>query len=176
MKKLLAIDPSGSFNSGNGVTGYSVFELETKKIIEVGNIKAKNFNHKDDYFYQHLNLISSINPTKIIIEAFVLYKDTASSFFHQELETSELIGEITGYARVSGITLIKQRAREIKGPLYKPNVLLKAIDNQIEHKKTKADRNQWYFKGIRISNHIVDSIRHAAYYFNKEKKSEKDNE
>ena len=108
----------------------------------------------------------------MVIEAFVLYKGTASSFYHQELETSELIGELIGFARVSQIKTTKQRASEIKGALYKPNVLLNITNNQIEHRKTRADKNQWYFEGERISNHIVDAIRHAYYYLNK--KGEKD--
>lgn len=175
--KLLAIDPSGSFDTGKGITGYSIYNLNKQTLLTVGQIRAEDFEQKGDYYKEHLKLVEKIKPNLIVIEEFTLYPSKASSFYNKELETSQLIGEIEGYARINKIEVIKQRASNIKGALYKPNVLLKAINNQIEHNNLgkRMKKNQWKFKGKVISNHIVDSIRHAAYYFNKinrEKKEE----
>lgn len=167
MKLILSLDPSGSFNYGSGITGFSIFE--NKNLKSTGNIKAKDFITKENYLEAHLKLIEKENPSTIIIESFVLYQEAAASFFNKELETSELIGAIVGYAKTKNINVVKQRALDIKGALTKPHVLLEIIDsNDLIYKTTATDRQQWYFKGTRISNHIVDSIRHAAYYFVKQ--------
>ena len=154
-------------------TGYSIYDLNEQTLLTVGQIRAKDFKQKE-IITKTFETCRKIKPNLIVIEEFALYPSKASSFYNKELETSQLIGEIEGYARINKIKVIKQRASNIKGALYKPNVLLKAINNQIEHNNL-GKRNQWKFKGKVISNHIVDSIRHAAYYFNKinrEKKEE----
>jgi hypothetical protein len=173
--RVLAIDPSGSFKHGSGTSGWCVVDKETGKIIGLGNIKAKDFETREKYFNKHKQIAQLYIHDVLVIENFILYQSTASSLFNQELETSELIGFICGFEEEKGKKVIRQKAQLIKTVLKKNNILLELV-NQTEEKLTfktsKSDRVQWYFEGVRISNHIVDAIRHAYYYLNQEKKNE----
>ena len=64
----------------------------------------------------------------------------------------------------------RQNSQEIKTVLKKSNIILNILNHskeQIVFKKTKKDRQQWYYQEKRISNHIIDAIRHAVLYSNK---------
>lgn len=178
---IISIDPSGSYKSGKGTSGYAIMEKDTMKIIKLGNIKAKEYKTKDEYFIAHVKLLTKWNDyavkrnikTELIIESFILYRKAASSMYNQELETSELIGSLQLQATLNEIPTIKQPAHLIKGNLSRPHILLNIInknEEQIVFKKTKADRTQWYWEGQRVSNHIVDALKHAIFYTIKEDK------
>lgn len=176
---VLAIDPSGSFKHGSGTTGWCVIEMETNRIISLGNIKAKDFKTREEYFNQHKTILKSHTFDVLVIENFILYQSTASSLFNQELETSELIGFICGMAEELSKKIVRQNAQVIKTVLKKNNILLSLANQkgeQLELRSNKADRVQWYYNQKRISNHIVDSLRHGFYYINQEKKGEYKNE
>ena len=171
---ILALDPSGSYKYGSGTTGWCVVRSETKGLILTGNIKAKNFDSKEDYVKEHVALFN-IKPDVLVIENFILYRGTAPSLYNQELETSELIGYVCGKAEERGIEVVRQNAQLIKTALYKHKILLNIVNQEREQlifKKTKKDRTQWFFEDKRISNHIVDSIRHAFYYVTREEQKE----
>ena len=174
--KVLAIDPSGSFKHGSGTTGWCIVEKENKKIIELGNIKAKDYKTREDYFNAHKRLFD-YEFDILVIENFILYQSTASSLFNQELETSELIGLICGVAQEHHKKIVRQKAAVVKPILKKNSILLSLINQktkQIELRTSAKDRVQWYLikeKPIRLSNHIMDSIRHAFYYLNTEEKN-----
>jgi hypothetical protein len=173
--RVLAIDPSGSFKHGSGTSGWCVVDDKTGKIVGLGNIKAKNYESREKYFNAHKSLINMYTHDILVIENFILYQSTASSLYNQELETSELIGVICSLEEEQGKKIVRQKAQQIKSVLKKNKVLL-ALVNQTEEKltfkTTKLDRVQWFFEDVRVSNHIVDAIRHAYYYLNQEKKNE----
>lgn len=171
--RILAIDPSGSFKHGSGTSGWCVVDDETGKIIGLGNIKAKEFDTREQYFSKHKSIAKLYIHDILVIENFILYQSTASSLFNQELETSELIGVICDFEEERGKKIVRQKAQQIKSVLKKNNVLLGLVnktEDRLTFKTTKADRVQWFFEGVRISNHIVDAIRHAYYYLNQENK------
>jgi hypothetical protein len=169
--KIIALDPSGSFNFGNGTTGWCIIEKETEEILETGMIKAKDFETKEEYFKETLNLIKNKNCQILIIENFILYEKKAATLFNQELETSELIGYLYMSAQENGILqVVKQNAILIKTRLKEENVFLGLVNRkqeQIYFKKNKKGASQWYWKNKRISKHILDSIKHAFYYLTK---------
>jgi Holliday junction resolvasome RuvABC endonuclease subunit len=173
--RVLAFDPSGSFNHGSGTTGWCVVEVETNHIVGLGNIKAKDFKTREEYFKKHKDIMKQYIYDILVIENFILYESTASSLLNQELETSELIGFICGVANERNKKVVRQNAQAVKSVLKKNSILLSVAnqkENQIELRSNKLDRVQWYFDKVRISNHIVDSLRHAFYYINQEKKND----
>ena len=176
---LMSIDPSGSFKHGSGVTGICLVDKEKEEILLVGNIKAKNFGSREDYFEEHMKMIENYKIDVLVIENFILYKSTANSLLNQELETSELIGAICAFAERKKILVIRQNAQLIKTALKKSNVLLAIVNKkkvQLELRTSKKDRQQWFINNVRVSRHILDSIRHAFYYLNKIEKEKKEKE
>lgn len=163
---ILSFDPSGSYKYGSGMTGWSLAkeENETLLVIDVGVIKAKNFLTKEDYFKEHKNLIIKTKPELIILENFILYSSTMKSLTNQEMETSELIGYIM--AAAEEIKVVRQLAQLIKGVLStKPAVLVDIINSKdLTYKTSKNNNVLWYYKGKRVTNHTMDSLRHIAYY------------
>ena len=170
---ILAVDPSGSFNYGSGTTGWCLVDKEKEKIIRLGAIKAKDFDKKDDYINKHKELLEFQFDT-LVIENFILYPSSASSFYHQELETSEIVGIIESLAKSLGKEVVRQRAVDIKTALKKPNILMRLVNRKQKQLTAEviAGRTYWTFENKRVSNHIVDSIRHAFYYINKKRKEE----
>lgn len=162
--KILSFDPSGTFKNGNGTTGWSIYD---EKITEAGFIKAKFFEDKLDYFNAHKTLIEKIKPDLIIVENFILYQASMSALSNQEMETSELIG----FIEAQGIKTIRQNASVIKGILSeRPFIVCNILKgSELNYKIYKSGRTLWFYKGKQISNHIMDSIRHIAYYLAKEK-------
>lgn len=176
---ILAMDPSGSYKYGSGTTGWCMVSTMTHQILEVDNIKAKKYKTKEEYIQAHNEILDFVKPSVLVIENFILYQGTAANLYNQELETSELIGYICGKAKERGIEVVRQNAQLIKTALYRPNILLNVVNQKQEQlvwKKTKKDIQQWFFKGERISNHMVDSIRHAFYYITREEQKENKNE
>lgn len=169
---ILAFDPSGSFKYGSGTSGWCFVNSSNNQIIDLGNIKAKKYKTRKEYFEEHINILKKWSIDVLVVENFILYKSSANSMLNQELETSELIGYICGVAEEMNIKIVRQNAQVIKTILKKNNVLqdiINKINKQIEFKTKKTDRVQWYFRGTRISNHIVDALRHAYFYITKEK-------
>ena len=176
---ILAMDPSGSYKYGSGTTGWCMVSTLTREILELDNIKAKHFKTKEEYIKAHDDILELIKPETLVIENFILYQGTAATLYNQELETSELIGYICGKAKERGINIVRQNAQLIKTKMYKPHILLNIVNQKKEQlvlKTTKKDRQQWIFNGKRISNHMVDSIRHAFYYITRENQKENKDE
>ena len=44
--KILSIDPSGSYNYGQGTTGWCLINSENHELLKYGNIKAKDYISK----------------------------------------------------------------------------------------------------------------------------------
>lgn len=170
---ILVFDPSGSFKYGSGTTGWCIMNTKNFEIFQIGNIKAKNYETREAYFKAHIDVLRSENLDALVIEDFILYKSTASTMVNQELETSELIGYLNGKANEMLLPVYRQNAQQIKTVLKRRNVLLSIVNSfmyQLEFKTNKLDREQWYYKGVRISSHMVDAIRHGVLFSNNLKK------
>lgn len=173
---ILAIDPSGNFKNGKGQTGYFgvTQNVEKQNFFIAGAVRAKDYDTKEDY-YNDIILIIKSNPIKtLIVEDFILYESSAHSMINQNLETSELIGIIEQTAKSLGIEVVRQRANLIKFSLKNEKVVKSIINTQAKEeflitKRSTDGKVLWSIKDTRINNHIVDAIRHYAYYINKKK-------
>lgn len=166
---ILAIDPSGNFKDGKGITGF--FGRE-KNLVVYGSVKAKEYKTKEEYYKAIARLLKCYHIRILVIEDFTLYEQTAQSFTNQSLETSELIGFIENTAIEHKIKVVRQKASLIKYSLTKPEVLKSIINNErntnfLDYKTSKDGKILWYYNLTRINNHTIDAMRHYAYYINK---------
>lgn len=153
--RLLALDPSGSFNEGKGNTGWVLFE--NNKVISFGQLKAKDYESREDYWYAHKSLIKEVRPDEMAIEDFRLYGHKAKAQINSEMETSKLIGylQMTLWSMI--VPYQMQQASQAK-PRFTDEILIR------KGYITKDENNRIYINGVNVSGHIVDALRHGAYY------------
>lgn len=160
--KFLAIDPSGNFFEGKGVTGWALYYDNKPK--SVGQIRSVEYSSQMEYWTEHLNLIELLSPEFIVLEEYKLYAHTASAQIGSSFETVQLIGVLKYYCAIHNIPIVLQSAK-IKTRFN--NVVL-------VHKNiiTTDSKNNYYVLGIQTTNHILDAVRHAEYFINFTSKKE----
>jgi hypothetical protein len=159
--KILAIDPSGSFEEGKGQTGWVV--IEDNKPITFGILKAKNYETKYEYWEAHSELFKTIKPDHVVMEQYRLYGSKAKSQINSEMETSKLLG----YLEMNLYTL------EIEHTLQSAvSAKSRFTDVILIHKGyiTKDLNGRYYIHGVNVAGHIIDAMRHALFYQLKERK------
>lgn len=153
--RLLALDPSGSFKEGKGQTGWVV--LNDDKIESFGQLKAKDYNSRYEYWLAHSMLIQEVMPDEIAIEEFRLYGSKAKAQINSEMETSKLIGYLEMFIGHFEVPYQTQQASHAK-QRYTDDIMIR------KGYITKDDNNRIYINGVNVSGHIVDALRHALYY------------
>jgi hypothetical protein len=165
-KTVLSIDPSGSFYEGKGTTGWCLFDAINMEVLDIGTIHAADYDDMEAYWDAHIELIKEISqdflPERIlvIIEDYVLYKDSAQVQTNSRMETSKLIGVIQHYCWRFKIHYWMQLAAEVK-PRWSDSIL--------EHKGILVKQKGRYivsnrYRQIATNGHIRDAIRHAVHY------------
>ena len=129
--------------------------MEDNKIISFGQLKAKDYETRYDYWLAHARLIDEIEPDEMAIEDFRLYGHKAKAQINSEMETSKMIGYLQMY--VNSIPYKMQQASQAK-PRFTDEILIR------KGYIVKDDNNRIYINGVNVSGHIVDALRHAAYY------------
>lgn len=152
--RILSIDPSGSFKEGKGTSGWII--LNEWSIETFGQIKAKDFDNRYDYWAKHYGLVLEQEPDEVVAEEFILYAKTSSAQINSEMETSKLLGYLEMSCHQSGFNMHKQRAVDAK-MRYTDKILLK------KGYITKKG-NRYYINGVNVSGHIIDALRHALYF------------
>lgn len=155
---ILALDPSGNFNEGKGVTGWCLYDTETNKIAKFGAIKAAKYDTMMDYWKAHIQLLDSLVgfTYTLVLEDYMLYANRATSQINSRFETPKLIGVLQFEAYQRGTDVIFQTASAVKNR-WNPEVLL--------YKKLIEERNGcYYIAEIKLSNHTLDAIKHAIHY------------
>lgn len=153
--KILAIDPSGNFTEGKGTTGWSLLD-ENIKILACGQILANNYECKEAYWESIINLITSLQPDRLVIEDFLLYASKSNNQINSRFETPKLIGLIEMYAYKHNTHIQLQRAVDVKARWTDDILVLNKIIDKVG--------NRYYAGGVMISEHIRDSIRHGVHY------------
>ena len=155
MKTILAIDPSGNFTEGKGTTGWALV-TSNRTIISVGQVLAKNYSTKVEYWSAIVELIKSIEPDIVVIEDFLLYKDKSQSQILSRFETSRLIGVLEFHCDNLQIPYHFQRAIDVK-TRWSDEIL--TLNGYIQ-----KEGNRYYAGGVLISDHIRDAIRHGIHF------------
>ena len=100
-KRILAIDPSGSYAEGKGTTGW-VLMNDDEYLATTGTIAATDYSCAEEYWNAHLQLID-FNYQKhgddmiVVIEDYRLYRDRALNQSNSLMETCRLLGLIQWY-------------------------------------------------------------------------------
>ena len=159
--RFIAMDPSGNFLEGKGQTGWII--INNAQIESFGQIRAKDYNTREEYWKAHTDLIEEKGLTSIVVEDFRLYKNKAHSQTNSEMETSKLIGYLEMYSYNHHINLNKQMASQAKSR-FKDKILL------YKGYVTKDSNGRLYINGVNVSRHIVDALRHALFHILLEEK------
>lgn len=161
-RHILAIDPSGAFDEGNGTTGWCIADAQTKKIITTGYIRAEKFPCAQAYWDAHLNVINEqIRRYKhilVVIEDYVLYADKAKAQINSKMETCKLIGVLQHYCYCCKIPFSMQLAAAVKK---------RWSDKMLQHKGVIVQiGTDWILPGQEyvLNKHVLDSIRHVVHY------------
>lgn len=155
---ILALDPSGNYNEGKGTTGWCLYDTHTNKIVKFGIIKAIKYNRQEDYWRAHLDLMDGLigYGYTLVIEDYMLYSNRATSQINSRFETPKLIGVIQYECYLRGITLVFQTASAVK---------LRWSDSILVNKNlVKEGQGGYYILDTKLSEHCLDSIRHAIHY------------
>ena len=162
---VLALDPSGNFKEGKGITGWCLLDTSTKKIAKFGYISASMYPNQYAYWDAHITLIDSLSgyAPAIVIEDYLLYSNRATLQINSRFETPQLIGIIKYECYKRGIMTHLQTAVSVK----------KRWNNDILVSKgyLKKQGRGYYIGEVLVSDHIQDSLRHAVHFatFGKEK-------
>lgn len=154
--RILAIDISGNYNEGKGTTGYCIGNGDGT-IIEIGEIRAKDFETRMEYHDAVLSLALNKKKVDVIVcENFRLYQHKAQAQVHSELETPRIIGALEYCAWLKKMPLYFQMAVDVKKRFSDDILTEKCILEKV--------KNVFYFKGIKTNDHIRDAIRHYNYF------------
>lgn len=162
---ILAIDPSGNYKEGKGITGWCLLDTETSKVAKFGYISAEMYPNQYAYWDAHITLLDSLAgyAPAVVIEDYLLYSNRAVNQINSRFETPQLIGIIKYECYKRGIMIYVQTAVSVK----------KRWNNDILVKKGYLnERGRGYYIGeVLVSDHIQDALRHAVHFatFGKEK-------
>lgn len=152
---LLAIDPSGNFNEGKGTTGWALL-TDQKEILSCGQVLAKNYSNKFEYWETVLNLITHLQVDIVVIEDFLLYETKSKSQINSRFETPKLIGLLEYHCNKNCIKYTLQRAVDVKKRWTDDILTTKGYIQKVN--------NRYYAGGVLTSDHMRDAIRHGIHY------------
>ena len=155
---VLALDPSGNYKEGKGITGWCLFDIETNKIIKFGALKASDYSCQFRYWDAHINLIESFAGYKpdVVVEDYLLYSNRAENQINSRLETPQLLGIIKYEDYKRGIFTYIQTAQAVK---------TRWSDEILANKKYIHKEGRYYkINHVIVVDHIRDAVRHAVHY------------
>ena len=158
---VLAFDPSGAFNEGDGTTGWCLWNVDAQRVTACGCLHAHKYQSQNDYWEAHLKIIDTamLYDPEFVIEDYFIYRQQADQHINSRLETSQLIGILKQHLFKKGIEANMQSASEV----------VKRWSNDIlEHKGyIKRINRRWCVpskNNLFINIHQIDAIRHAVHY------------
>lgn len=166
---ILAIDPSGNFNEGKGITGWVTLDEHTGKITDFGTIDASTSLSLTDHWKKHIELIDktdwSNQELTVIIEDYLLYANKASTQINSRMETPKLIGVLQYHCAQKNIPMHFQTAVSVKRRWKNHLLAKKNFVTLKEYKKGADTYDVVYIQNRKVSNHVVDAVRHAVHYY-----------
>ena len=154
--RVMAVDISGNFEEGKGTTGYCLGN-EEGTIIEIGEIKASDYNSRMEYYDAVFDtILKSKNIDVIVCENFRLYAHKAKAQIHSQLETPRIIGALEYLAWKEPKLITFQMASDVKRRFSDEIMLEKNI--------IQKHKNAYYFNFIKTNDHMRDAMRHYYYF------------
>lgn len=153
MSRVLCFDPSGNFSEGKGTTGYAVFEND--ELVTFGDVAAKDFETREEYWSWITKVIYDVQPTLCIIEDYHLFEFKSKQQSWSALETPQLIG----YMRMFCYN------HDIPYRFQSPKDKVRVNDDQLVKLGIIEKRgNRYYCSGKSTNLHQRDAIRHGIFY------------
>lgn len=165
-KYVLAIDPSGAFDEGQGKSGWVVIDTEeNNRIIATGYLDAGRHICAQAYWDAHLSLIDKNfgfygDQLIVVMEEYTLYAEKAQSQSNSKMETCRLLGVLQWYCWNKRIPYSMQAANL---------VVNRWNDTVLQHKRIIKEVRKGSF--VLYSNpecylnpHMKDAVRHAIHY------------
>jgi Holliday junction resolvasome RuvABC endonuclease subunit len=166
---LLAIDPSGNFNEGKGISGWVLMTEDTGKVIKFGAIDASTSMSFEQHCDNHMKLIEQLSEkypnTTVIVEDYFLYANRAATQINSRMETPKLLGVIQYFCYKHGIKLQFQTAVSVQRR-WKDFLLVKqGFMTTSKYMRQDKEYTFCYINGFKVNNHVVDALRHAVHYY-----------
>ena len=178
---ILAIDPSGNFNEGKGISGWVLMEETNGKIIKFGAIDASTSIDMEEHWDKHIDLIMNMDKEYedivVVIEDYMLQASKAMSQTNSRMETPKLIGVVQYFCWIKDIKLVMQTPVSVKRR-WKDFLLSKKGYMEMETRTSRAGISYAYcsINGFRVNGHVIDALRHAVHYYTFQSKKEDDYE
>jgi hypothetical protein len=148
---FIAIDPSGNFNEGKGITGYAIFKDNI--LTEIGDIRSENYNNQMDYWKDILELTKL--KDFVVCESYKLQPTKSMAQSWSTLETPQLIGALRYYCWQYNTPIIFQD----------PSSKVRFSDEILIKLGTLERKNKLYlWQGLKTNDHMRDAMRHGLYY------------
>ena len=159
--RVIAIDPSGNFEEGKGVTGYieaDVFDNGTYTITDVGSINSEDYHSRIEYYKAHELLLESAGLA--IIEDYRLYNHAGASAKMQSyslMETPRLLGVLEYMADNLKTPIVWQMAHQMKA--FEEDVL-------VERGELVRKGNRYKLRsGLAVNRHERSALKHFLKWF-----------
>ena len=165
-RRILAIDPSGNWDEGKGVTGAVLMQVNddmTYDVIEIGEIRAGAFNNKLDYWSDHLKLLKPKYADHVIMEDYRLYNHPGMSAATQSgslMETPRLLGLLEHTCHIMKIPYTMQMASQQKP--WSDSIL-------VELGLLERVGKRYYLKDKPVNDHQRSAFKHFLIWWTKEK-------
>lgn len=155
---ILAIDPSGNFEEGRGITGFCLRDDDNDALPML--VSAEDYRTAMEYYEGIIDVIYTWSPDVVVVEGYRLYNHkgmSAKSQSNSILETPQLIGIIRYHCYTKDIPIYIQYAVQVKNR-WSDEVLL---ESGLLIKKG----NRFYLPNDKIiTNHARDAYRHLLHY------------
>lgn len=160
---ILAFDPSGNFTEGKGTTGWVLMNA-SEKLLDRGEINAKDYHCPEEYWNAHIDLIRKYHKRYgtqliIVIEEYVLYRDRSLSQTNSKMETVRLLGVLQNFCWRIKQDYSMQLASSVKQRWSDELLLREQIFYKHRGQMIHTDSNI----PINVS-HTRDAFRHAIHY------------
>jgi hypothetical protein len=156
--KILALDPSGNFHEGKGITGWALFI--DGKLKDFGDIRSEDFETQILYWSRILSKVRENHSwdeddLEVVCESYKLQASKAMAQSWSTLETPQLIGVIRYYCGDFGIPIHFQD----------PSCKIRFSDEILVKQGIIEKRNKLYYcQDKKTNDHMRDAIRHGLYY------------
>ena len=166
--RIMAIDPSGNYTEGKGVTGYVealLYEDGRLEYRDIGTIRADKFPTKMAFWEAHMKL-TLMYFDELVIEDYRLYNHQGSKAAMQtgsRLETPRLLGLLEFWAANNKVPITWQMASQTTA--YNEDVL-------VARNILKKQGSRYFLNGEKTNDHIRSALKHLHRYLanRKEKK------
>lgn len=155
---ILAMDPSGNYVEGKGITGWVLLDSVSGKIIKFGTISAENYKGSFEFWDAHINLLDGLAGFQpaIVIEDYRLYHNRAVNQINSLMETPRLIGVISYECYKRGYWTTFQTAVQVKTRWSDEILVRKGF--------LTTNGHVFYLNNVLIPDHVKDAVRHAVHY------------